>query len=202
MKKLDVFFVIALIFAFICPSASAASGKLPADSKALQKMEGKYYYLAYNLHGDQRLGKVSSVNYQLDGGLIPWGTEVKILKVYRNFLMFADKDSGKKWKYEFHYNSRQNQGLEEHIKSVFIEDPEPIRRKVESLSELDRDGIYDGRVRPGMSRDGVLITMGYPPKFANKRELMGAREWLYWSSRFNRITVEFDRNGKVSRIAE
>jgi len=130
MKKFDVFFVITLLFALVCPSISSASSKLPADSRALQKMEGKYYYLAYNLHGDARLGKISSVNYQLQGGLIPWGTEVKILKIYRNFLMFVDKSSGKKWKYEFHYNSRQSEGLKEHIKSVFVEDPEPIRRKV------------------------------------------------------------------------
>ena len=202
MKKIDVFIIVALVLALIYPSMSFASKDLPADSKSLQGMEGNYYYLAYNLHGDTRLKKVSSINYQLRGGLIPWGTEVKVLKIHRNFMMFLDKGSGKKWKYEFHYNSRQNKGLKEHIDMLFVEDIEPVRNKVESLSELDKDGIYDGRARSGMTRDGVLITMGYPPKFANKRELMESREWIYWKWRFDKVAVEFDRKGKVTRLSE
>lgn len=201
MKKLNVLIFVCLMFSLFVPSI-AVSGGLPADSKSLQKMEGKYYFLAHNLHGDARQLKVSSVNYQLRGGLISWGTEVKILKIFRNFMTFKDKASGKTWKYEFHYNSRRNGGLKKHIEMVFVPQIDQVRKLVESLSEVDKDGIYDGRARKGMSREGVLITMGYPPKFANKRELMESREWLYWSSRFNRIAVEFDRKGTVARISE
>ncbi len=202
MKKLNILFIVCLAFSFLCAPLVSASSKLPADSKSLMNMEGKYYFLAHNLHGDSRQLKVSSVNYQLRGGLIPWGTEVKILKIYRNFLTFKDKVSGKKWKYEFHYNSRRNGGLKKHVESVFVENIDEIRKQVEGMPEVDKDGIYDGQVRKGMTREGVLITMGYPPKFANKSELMESREWLYWSSRFNRIAVEFDRNDLVLRVSE
>ena len=88
------------------------------------------------------------------------------------------------------------------MRRVFIQDIDGLRKKVAGLSELDRDGIYEGRVLLGMSKDGVLTAIGNPPEFANSKDIMKARDWHYWLSRFDKITISFNRQGLVSRIVD
>ncbi|MCA1765399.1 MAG: hypothetical protein LC633_03985, partial [Desulfobulbaceae bacterium] len=165
-------------------------------------MEGKTCYLAYNLHGDPFRKKIYSANFQTPSHLIPWGTEVRIVRVQRNFLTFRETAGGREWGYWFSGRTRRAVSLKEHLDRLFIEDLEGLRQKVESLSEQDRDGIYEGRPMLGMSRRGVLIAMGYPPEFANPKDIMQARDWLYWLSRFDRIKIGFNRQGLVSSIVD
>jgi len=189
--------VFSLLLLLAGPTTAAG---LAPDSIPLLRMEGHYYFLGHNLHADLGNGKVSSVNYQLRGAMIPWGTEVRIVRVYRNSLVFEDVAKRRQYKYGFHWKTRYTVSLEEHLKRTFLESDSELRKQVESLSELDKDGIYEGRVKPGMSREGVLIAIGYPPEFANREELMTDREWLYWINRFERMVVGFGRDGLVNRI--
>ncbi|MFN2366439.1 MAG: hypothetical protein ABR523_08275 [Desulfurivibrionaceae bacterium] len=193
---------VTLFAAMVFAAALSASGPMPADAAALLGMEGKTCYLAYNLHGDPFRKKIYSANFQTPSHLIPWGTEVRIVRVQRNFLTFRETAGGREWGYWFSGRTRRAVSLKEHLDRLFIEDLEGLRQKVESLSEQDRDGIYEGRPMLGMSRRGVLIAMGYPPEFANPKDIMQARDWLYWLSRFDRIKIGFNRQGLVSSIVD
>lgn len=200
-RAVTLFTVILCSFLYLTVDAGARDS-LPPDAAALLDMEGETYYLAHNLHTDKLLKRVYSINYQLTGGLIPWGTEVEIVKVQRNYLLFREVESGVQWNYWFSGRTRQAVRLEDHVRRVFVENIDEIKGKVASLSELDRDGIYEGRVIEGMSRSGVLVAMGYPPEHANGKKIMKARDWHYWLSRFNKITVSFNRQGNVARVVD
>lgn len=163
------------------------------------KMEGRRYFLGHNLHVDQ-LNKVSSVNYQIRGELLPWGSEVRIERVSRNYLVFEDVASHRRYRYEFHWKTKSTVPLSEHLERVFLKSAEALQLQVAGLAEIDQDGIYEGRVKLGMSREGVLIAIGYPPEFANRAELLTDREWLYWVSRHSKMVVGFGRDGLVNRI--
>ncbi|MDT8335666.1 MAG: hypothetical protein RQ753_08200, partial [Desulfurivibrionaceae bacterium] len=108
----------------------------------------------------------------------------------------------RQWGYWFSGRTRRAVSLKEHLGRLFIEDIEGLRQKVAALSERDRDGIYEGRAMLGMSRAGVLIAMGYPPEFANPKDIMQVRDWLYWLNRFDRIKIGFNRQGLVSSIVD
>ena len=136
------------------------------------------------------------------GGLISWGSEVKIIKIQRNYLSFRDMKTGLVWNYWFSGRTRRSVSLKGHLRRVFIKDIEVLRRKVAGVSELDRDGIYEGRALVGMSRAGVLVAIGYPPEFANSKDIMQVRDWHYWLSRFDKITISFNRQGVVARIVD
>jgi hypothetical protein len=199
MGRISKLLGVILITLLATHNTAAASG-LPPDILPLKRMEGHYYFLGYNLHADMLQNKVSSVNYQLQGALLPWGTEVRIIRFQRNHLLFEDVGKGKRYRYEFHYKTRRSVPLAEHLGRVFLENPDGLRRQLEGMSEIDRDGIYEGRVKLGMSRDAVLIAIGYPPEFANRQALMTDRDWTYWLSRFSKMVVGFGRDGRVNRI--
>jgi hypothetical protein len=190
---------VMLVFLLTSGSVASAAG-LPLDTLPLKRMEDNRYFLGCNLHADMQFNKVSSVNYQLQGGLLPWGTEVRVIRVNRNNLLFEVLNSGRRYHYEFYRKTRRSVPLVEHLERIFLESSEGIQKQVASLAELDKDGIYEGRVKPGMSREGVLIAIGYPPEFANRKALMTARQWSYWVSRYSRMVVSFGRDGRVTRI--
>ena len=196
-KKIIPFGV--LFFLLFYSNIATAKG-LPAESLAILGMEGKTYYLACNLHADPAYNKVSSVNYQVRGGLIPWGSEVTILRILRNRMVFQVMKTKKEYSYEFHWKTRKaTQNLREHVNRIFVTDIQPVRGKVEAMSGVDRDGIYEGVVKPGMSREAMFIAIGYPPEFTEKNPYT-ARSLQYWRNRWSKFIVAFSRLGKVTEI--
>lgn len=192
---------LCVLFSLLLLLAGAAgAASVPYDTLPLRGMEGHYYFLGNNLHADQTNGKVSSVNYQLRGDMIPWGTEVRIVRVTRKYLVFEDVAKRRQYRYGFYWKTRTAVPLKEHVERVFVKSIDELKKQVDGMSELDKDGIYEGRVKPGMSREGVLIAIGYPPEFANPEELLTDREWMYWINRFERVVIGFGRNGQVNRI--
>jgi hypothetical protein len=172
----------------------------PLEVLPLQEMEGRFYFLGNNLHADLGNNKVSSVNYQVRGDLIPWGTEVRIVRVTRKYLVFEDVAKRRQYRYGFYWKTRTTVPMLEHVNRVFLENVDELKKQVDAMSDTDKDGIYEGRVKPGMSREAVLVAIGYPPEFANREELLTDREWLYWINRFEKMVVGFGRDGLVNRI--
>ncbi|MCX5638587.1 MAG: hypothetical protein NTX52_12990, partial [Planctomycetota bacterium] len=71
----------------------------------------------------------------------------------------------------------------------------PTSVSYEGLSEVDRNGIEAGKALPGMSKQGVMIALGYPAK--HKTPSLESNHWTYWTGRYGQITVDFDESGKV-----
>jgi len=69
---------------------------------------------------------------------------------------------------------------------------------VESLSKSDQDGIRKGVASPGMTRQGVIYAMGYPPPHVTPD--LDAKEWTYWKNRFDRMIVVFDDKGRAAEV--
>lgn len=199
MRK-NVNILLALFSLLLLLAGPAAAAGLGPVDLALQRMEGRYYFLGHNLHADLVYNKVSSVNYQLLGELIPWGTEVRINRVEGRRLVFEDVAKHRRYSYEFHWKTKMAVPLADHLDRIFLKSADELKQQVEGLSEIDKDGIYEGRVKLGMSREGVLVAIGYPPEFANPEELMSDRDWLYWVNRHSKVVISFGRDGLVNRI--
>ncbi|EPJ1135066.1 hypothetical protein ACTEUO_004649, partial [Vibrio vulnificus] len=68
-----------------------------------------------------------------------------------------------------------------------------------SLSDIDRQGISSGKAQIGMTKAAVIQAMGYPPVFRTPKP-MATQTWVYWTNRWNTMTVTFDTDGKVSNV--
>jgi hypothetical protein len=67
------------------------------------------------------------------------------------------------------------------------------------LSPLDLDGIAKGKAMPGMTKQGVIYAIGYPPP--HETPDLERDTWTYWTSRFDTIEVSF-ADGIVTAIED
>ena len=201
MKRVAL--VSAIFFVLLVCAGPVRAGGLPPENLPLLSMEGRTFCLGTNLHADEGFAKISSVNYQ-KGALIPWGTRFRVERILRNRMMVTDLGNGRTYKYEFHHNTRHAVGLRKHVDRIFLplSACDRLAARVKRMSDIDQDGIYQGRALPGMSREGVIIAMGYPPEFANRGDIMKLRSWQYWRGRFDRMEVVFDRRGRVAEVRD
>ncbi len=174
-------------------------GTLPDYASKAGLVVGQNYYLGHNLHADNRQSKLSTANFLLSGGLLSWGAEVKITNISRNYLSFTLADNNRRYRYVFHGRTIKAGKLKSHLAHVFVKDIGPVKARYELLSELDKDGIYEGVAKPGMSKVGVLFALGHPPEYVVPKP-MKAREWTYWHNRIQKQYITFNRQGRVSLI--
>ena len=66
-----------------------------------------------------------------------------------------------------------------------------------ALSDADRAGIQQGQVFQGMSKQGVILAIGYPPEHATPS--LDSDQWSYWRNSHSRFLVYFV-DGVVSGI--
>ena len=78
---------------------------------------------------------------------------------------------------------------------IVTEDP---RLKLAGFEPKLRDAILAGRLLPGMTRDQVVMTLGWPISSENPR--FEATTWRYWLSAFGEYQVAFDAEGKLRNV--
>jgi hypothetical protein len=166
---------------------------------SLAAMKGQVYYLACNLHADPGKSSLSSINYQLDGGLIPWGTEMKVIATGRNGVKLEDVNTQKIYQYQFHKRTGEVVSHVDHLKKILTKDITSLKKEVDKLPALDQQGIKEGRVKTGMTRKGTLIAIGPPPEFATPNPMNDAA-WNYWYNKWKQFVVRFDAKGKVEGL--
>ena len=154
--------------------------------------EAKLYTLT-NLHPDTRRALMYSTNYQQDG-LIPMCTEVK--QVERNKKDAYFEIAGTKYHYEWQGNSTP-EGLEPNLGKYFGPSCDKEQAAIKGLSKEDQTGIKAGMAMVGMSKQGVIYAIGYPP--SSRTPSTDADAWVYWRNRFATMLITF-ADGKVVGI--
>jgi len=147
-----------------------------------------FRFTRYNIHCQDKRGLHASYSGWIDPGeshvILPPNTQVALEDSSRKELEIKLKD-GRELTMDFHAD-RMKMGAEEYFK--LITSPQPV--SLDALSGKDREGVKEGKASPGMSKNGVLAALGYPPVHATPS--LAAKEWIYWKNRFNRVRVEFD----------
>jgi hypothetical protein len=121
---------------------------------------------------------------------------VKLLGLKRNRLRFQVVKTGREYTYAYHKAAVEP--FNQHLALVF--GPECDRKGIERLNATDKAGVQSGAAAKGMTKQGVIFAMGYPPKLRTPD--LKANEWIYWRNRFNTFQVTFDDKGRVSEIKD
>ncbi len=150
---------------------------------------GAERYTLVNLH--PRGDYLSTVNYQF-AGLIPLCTRVRIDARSRSQLSFTVLAGGQRYEYNYH---RSAGNFDADIARVF--GTTCSRSRARQLSSLDQQGIRAGRALPGMTKEGVILAIGYPPP--HRTPSLQGDAWRYWVGRSATVVVQF-RDGRVVRI--
>jgi len=154
-------------------------------------------YTKYNVHTQSKNGKTykaSYANYTNPGQghvIIPAGSEILIVDKSRKSFTFKFDNDSKKVVYEFH-KSRMGMSLDEYIDKVTSTQPVSF----DNLSGQDKKGVADGKAYQGMTREGVMVALGYPA--THRTPTLEATTWIYWTNRFGTFAVDFGPDGLVS----
>ena len=149
-------------------------------------------YLMTNLHPDARR-RVYSVNYSSPprGTLLPICTPVTIERIRGREIVFRADTNGMRYSYVLHRSTRVP--IEDHVQRYFgTQCPD-----ISMMSPEDQAGIQNGQVYQGMTKQGVVMAIGYPPE--HRTPTLEGDVWMYWATKSNRFEVYFT-DGVVSGI--
>jgi len=182
-------------------SAKATAADSPkataADSpKASAKADGGVYS-RYNIHYYVRRGSniASYANYtDCPGhGFLPYNTKFRVGS-WRNGFSLTAVDTGMRILFEYRSANMAGMLVREYVDTITSTAPVSYS----DLNAQDQEGIKAGRAIMGMTKQGVMVALGYPAK--HRTPSTDLNTWLYWKGRFNMLTVNFGQDGKVESI--
>lgn len=171
-------------------SALLAAALLAASAGALaqEKYDG---YLCCNMRSDGSW--ISHSNYAENGKrVVPVGTPVSVTGYGRHRVNV--RIDGERQAIGNDYS--RDIGLADFARRyVVTEDP---AAKIAGYPAKIQDAIKRAKITPGMTREQVLMALGYP--ISSENPDLGADLWRYWMSSFAEFQVQFDGSGRVREI--
>ena len=125
--------------------------------------------------------------------MIPLGTPAKVTGYgrYRAYVEIG----GKKMRLGLDYG-REQQTLQAWTAKMVV--PDDPKVKLASYPPQIQSVIQQGKVAVGMSKEQVIMSVGYP--LANENLSMDAPIWRMWVSSFGEYQLLWDPNGRVKEI--
>jgi len=175
MKKLRI--VGALILGVGCVSALAAD-----------KWSG---FLCCNLRTDGSW--ITDINYdEPHKHVIPVGSPVEVTGYgrYRVKVTLEGKSQAIGNDYS------RDLSMEDFAKRYVVPDDPNV--KISGYPQKVQDAIHQARVMVGMSREQVLMALGYP--VSSENHVLTDKTWRFWLFSFSEFKVHFDDEGRVTSV--
>jgi len=170
---------------FLCAALAAA----PAALSAQPMPEG---FLCCNMRTDGNW--ISDANYAESGKrIIPAGTPAKVTG-YGRYRVFVEI-GGTKQALGNDYSRDLDLGVFAQ-RYVVTDDP---AKKIAAYPAKVQEAIKTARLTPGMTRDQVLMAVGYPMSSENPN--LDAKIWRYWLSSFAEFQVMWGADNRVKEIS-
>jgi len=155
----------------------------------LEQAEGQTLYTAHAIRVEKQRHYTS--NYQR-GSLVPVNSRVVILDSHSGLIKVRLVDGGQELRI---HNVSDYSGT--NIDGVFERTFSETEIDLSGYSEADRKSIAAGEVEEGMSKDAVIMALGYPPR--HRTSSLEEDEWRYWSTKYDTFVVRF-QDGKVVKV--
>jgi hypothetical protein len=167
------------ILSFACLMSAAPSGF--AQDKPVE-------YLCCNMRTDGSW--ISDINYDENGKrIVPAGTPIKVTG-YGHYRLKVDVN-GKGQAIGNDYS--RDLTLDAFAKRYVVsEDP---AAKIAAFPKKIQEAIASARISKGMTREQVLMSVGYPVSSENHN--LDDKTWRFWLSSFVEFRVKFDDSGRV-----
>lgn len=181
MRKILYLLLIALSFGIF---GCAKSYELPESSK-----DATFYtQFSFFYEGDTH----RTTNYR-KGVLVPVNTAVKINEIYFETITVTLIESGQVIKL-LNVENFSKATTQQIFERTFKTTPVDLGKYSADKAKLIKNGEYE----EGMTKDEVLLSLGYPP--AHQTPSLSSTQWRYWQNRFNTFILRFDENGIVEKI--
>jgi hypothetical protein len=177
---------VQLLSARVCAAIAFLAG-LACTFAATAQSDG---YTCCNFHYDGDW--ISDANWS-SMPKIPAGTPVRIVE-YGDNRVSVDVD-GRRMFLGLDYGRKQNLRAWAQL-MVVSEDP---RKRIAAWPAAVRETIESGKVAVGMTKEQVIVSLGYPPAHATPST--DALQWKYWHTTHGTYLIVWDANGRVKDVA-
>lgn len=182
--KLRVSCIVLTALALLAAGCNGKNTK-PSDEQAAARTG----YTCCNFHHNKE--RINDGNYaQLP--MIPAGSPIKVID-YGRYRANVEID-GKRFRLDLDYG-RAAESVEQWVAKLIV-DSDP-KTKLAGYPGAVRKAIQDGQVMVGMTREQVIMAVGYPMTSENPR--LEAPLWRYWWSSFGEYQVVW-KNNLVSNV--
>lgn len=180
----------ALLFATaaVMFSAGCKKDEVRSDDAAASSQPTGYTCCNFHYSGDW----INDGNYaQLP--MIPAGTPIRLKRIDR-YVAHVDID-GKKFRLGLDYG-RSLETTEQWANKMIVHDDPKAR--LATYPPAVRKAIQSGQLMVGMSKEQVVMSIGYPMTSENPR--LDVPFWRYWWSSFGEYKVHWNSAGRVKEI--
>lgn len=125
-------------------------------------------------------------------GALPFGAPVTVVHVDRQSFTIRTDEYGELTA----YHTYGVEDLGTYMQRILVRD-DPKEMALGFPQEI-QDAIFEARVMQGMTKQQVLMAIGYPP--THQTPGIASNEWTYWKNRWQTYKLEFDREGRVTRM--
>jgi hypothetical protein len=172
-------------------TSTAAVAALLASSAAVQAQPKPEGYLCCNMRSDGRW--ISDSNYQESGKfVVPLGTPAKVLDISRYRVSVKLPDGTQTLGNDY---SRDVAMPDFARRYVVAEDP---ALRLRNFPRKVQEAIASSRVTRGMTREQVLMSLGYP--IASETPHLDSKVWKFWLWTFSPYDIYFDDRGNVTDV--
>lgn len=183
-KSLGALAIVATVALAGCEAMPTHSGSTAAAAPA--QPSG---YTCCNLHYENDW--ISDANWS-SMPMIPAGASIKVID-YGRYRINVEID-GRKMRLGLDYGRQQP--LDAWARKIVVsEDP---RRRIAAWPSAVRDAVRAGKVAIGMSKEQVLVSLGYPP--LHQTPSLDAPQWKYWHTSLGSFLVVWDNAGRVGDV--
>jgi hypothetical protein len=179
---------VALLSALAIATPTTLLAQYPPAAPTFPTPEG---YLCCNMRSNGSW--ISDINYAEPGTrVIAAGTPAKATG-YGRYRVHVDV-GGSKQSIGNDYSRNLDMGAFAQ-RYIVSEDP---KAKLAAYPAKVRSAITSARVSPGMTKEQVIMAVGYPVSSENPN--LDAKMWRYWLSSFAEFQVMWDDTGRVKEI--
>jgi hypothetical protein len=149
-------------------------------------------YLCCNMRSDGSI--MIDINYEgRKKHIVPAGTPLKVTGYLWHYRVIVDMNG----KREYIVNDYSHDlSMEEFVKRYVVADDPTIR--MANFPEKTRDAIASARLMKGMTREQVLMSVGYPVSSENPH--LDDKTWKFWLGSFDEFDVKFDDDNRVIEV--
>ncbi len=191
MEKINTFsayiILIGLTVVINCISTKNGPEVVAADTN-------EYYYTAYNIWYEDSY-KIYAINYKT-GQMLPAGARVKFLGYGQERLPYFEfRVLSENRVFRMHLQPRHQSDLTiQQVKERTLTKKD-FSVLTANFTDREKTAIRAGKIITGMSKDAVIVSFGYPPKFRTPD--LSLNLWIYWRNRWKEMHVAFGENNKT-----
>ena len=164
-------------------------GALHAHAQTAAASQERAGFTCCNLHHSNDW--ISDANWVIHPR-IPAGTPARILEYGEHRV--SVEIGGRAMTLGLDYGRRQN--LREWAQRMIV--PDDPKRKIAGWPAAAREAIESGKVAVGMTREQVIVAVGYPPAHATPS--MDALQWKYWYDTHSTYELVWDGAGRLKSL--